>query len=52
MMIERLPRQAGGLGDLFDRRPPETVPAKHPQRGVENAIVRFHLGLHLTNLTK
>ena len=37
MVIERLPRQAGGLGRLLDRRPPETMAAEHEHRGIENA---------------
>ena len=48
MVIERLPRQPGGLGRLLDRRAPETVPAEHGHGGVENAVAR----LHLTILTK
>ena len=37
MMVERLPRQAGGLRRLLDRRAPETLPAEHQHRGIENA---------------
>ena len=37
MMIERLPRQAGGLGRLLDRRAAETLAAEHGHRGVEDA---------------
>jgi hypothetical protein len=48
MMVERLPRQAGGLRRLLDRRTPETVPAEHQHRGVENSGARAHL----TILTK
>ncbi len=48
MMVERLPRQAGRLRRLLDRRAPETVPAEHQHRGIENAVAR----LHLTILTK
>ena len=47
MVVERLPRQAGGLRRLLDRRPPETVPAEHQHRGIENA----GRGPHLTILT-
>ena len=49
MMVERLPRQAGGLRGLLDRRAPETVPAEHQHRGIENAVLR---AAHLTILTK
>src|SRR5205085_4322176 len=48
MMIERLPRQAGGLRRLLDRRAPETLPAEHQHRSIENAGTRAHL----TILTK
>ena len=48
MMVERLPRQAGGLRRLLDRRTPETLPAEHQHRGIENAGTRAHL----TILTK
>ena len=48
MMIERLPRQAGGLRRLLDRRTPKAVAAEHQHRGVENAVARAHL----TILTK
>src|SRR6187455_3346029 len=48
MMVERLPRQAGGLRRLLDRRAPETLPAEHQHRGIENAGTRAHL----TILTK
>src|SRR5206468_11316375 len=48
VMIERLPRQAGGFRRLLDRRAPETVPAEHQHRGIENASTRAHL----TILTK
>ena len=47
VMIERLPRQAGGLGRLFDRGTAETVPAKHRHRGFQDAVARAHL----TNFT-
>ena len=40
MMVERLPRQAGGLRRLLDRRAPETLPAEHQHRGIENAGAR------------
>ena len=45
MVIERLPRQAGGLGRLLDRRAPETMPAKHGHGGIENAVARLHLSI-------
>src|SRR3954454_2020890 len=48
MMVERLPRQAGGLCRLLDRGASEAVPAKYQHRGVENAGA----GAHLTILTK
>ena len=48
MMVERLPRQAGGLRRLLDRRTPETLPAEHQHRGIENAGT----WAHLTILTK
>ena len=48
VMVERLPRQAGGLRRLFDRRAPETVPAEHQHRGIEKTRTRAHL----TILTK
>src|SRR3954463_9011576 len=48
MMVERLPRQAGGLCRLLDRGASEAVPAKYQHRGVENAGT----GAHLTILTK
>ena len=48
MMIERLPRQAGGHRRLLDRRAPETLPAEYQHRGIENAGA----GYHLTILTK
>ena len=48
MMIERLPRQAGGLGRLLDRRTAKAVAAEHQHGGIEDAVA----GLHLTILTK
>jgi hypothetical protein len=48
VMVERLPRQAGGLRRLLDRRAPETLPAEHQHRSIENAGARAHL----TILTK
>src|SRR5882724_12722642 len=48
VMVERLPCQAGGLRCLLDRRAPETLPAEHQHRGIENAGTRAHL----TILTK
>ena len=48
MMVQRLPRQAGGLRRLFDRRTPKTLAAEHQHGGVEDAVA----GLHLTILTK
>ena len=48
VMVERLPRQAGGLRRLLDRRAPETLPAEHQHRSIENAGTRAHL----TILTK
>ncbi len=48
VMVERLPRQAGGLRRLLDRGAPETLPAEHQHRGIENAGTRAHL----TILTK
>src|SRR5205823_6190473 len=48
MMVERLPRQPGGLRRLLDRRAPETLPAEYLHRGIENAGARAHL----TILTK
>ncbi|GCC43761.1 hypothetical protein chiPu_0027761 [Chiloscyllium punctatum] len=47
MMIERLPRQAGRLGDLLDRGAAKAVPAEHQHGGIEDAGLRSHL----TNLT-
>ena len=48
VMVERLPRQAGGLRRLLDRRAPETLPAEHQHRSIENAGTRAHLTI-LTN---
>src|SRR5688572_12816346 len=48
MVVERLPRQAGGLRGLLDRRAPETLPAEHQHRSVENSGA----WAHLTNFTK
>jgi hypothetical protein len=48
VMVERLPRQAGGLRRRLDRRTPETLPAEHQHSGIENAGTRAHL----TILTK
>ncbi len=48
MMVQRLPRQAGGLRRLLDRRTPKSLPAEHQHGGIEDAVA----GLHLTNLTK
>ena len=45
MVVERLPRQPGGLGRLLDRRAPETVPAEHGHGGIENAVAWLHLSI-------
>jgi hypothetical protein len=48
MVIQRLPRQPGGLRRLLDRRAAESVPAEHLHGGIEDAVA----GPHLTILTK
>jgi hypothetical protein len=45
MVVQRLPRQPGGLGRLLDRRAPEAVPAEHGHGGIENAVARLHLSI-------
>ena len=42
-MIQRLPRQPGGIGGLLYRGTPEAVPAEHQHGGVENTGARVHL---------
>ena len=45
MMIERLPRQAGGFGHLLDRGAAKAVPAKHQHGRIEDARFRSHLSI-------
>ena len=51
MMVQRLPRQAGVLRRLLDRRAPKAVAAEHAHGGVENAVLWLCLGRHLSNFT-
>jgi hypothetical protein len=48
MVVERLSRQARGIGRLLNRRPSKAMAAEHEHRGIENAGT----GRHLTILTK
>src|SRR5215469_5759604 len=43
-MIDRLSRQAGGLGHLLDRRAAKPVAAEHAHGRVENTILGRHYG--------
>jgi hypothetical protein len=43
-MIDRLSRQAGGLGYLLDRRAAKAVAAEHAHGRVKNAILGRHCG--------
>jgi len=41
MVVERLSRQARGIGRLLNRRPPKAMAAEHEHRGIENAVRAF-----------
>jgi hypothetical protein len=50
-VIKRLPSKAGLLCGLLDRGAAKAVAAENAHGGIENAVLRLGLGLHLTILT-